>query len=123
MSYLKCGTRRRPCLWPPSCFSSRPWRHRRGESTLSASVPVSAWAYLKGIAKGAAEAARFRKAPAECDRRNALVNETGIGEVAAAARQAPLANVFTHRTARTLPKDLLQMPAGDPDRLGDLFDR
>ena len=75
------------------------------------------------MAKGTAEAARFRKTPAECDRRNTLVSETGIGEVASAAREASLTNILTHRAAGALPEDLLEMATGKPDSFGNLFDR
>ena len=86
-----------------------------------AGVPVSAWACLKGIAKGPAETAGFRKTPAKRDRRNALVKQTGVGQIAAATCEAPLPNVLTDRAARALPKDLLEMPAGDSDGRRDLL--
>jgi hypothetical protein len=90
---------------------------------LSVGVPVSAWACAKSIAKGRAKTTGFRKAPAECNCRDALVRQTGIGEVASAARETPLANVLTDRVARTLLEDLLKMATGESDSLSDLFDR
>jgi len=37
------------------------------------------------------------------------MRKTGVGEVAAAARETSLTNVFAYRATRTLPKDLLKI--------------
>jgi hypothetical protein len=78
---------------------------------MIAGLPVLAGRHPKGIAKRAAETARFRKAPAERDGSDAVVSQTGIREIAPTHRKTLLPNIVGNRMARTFPKKFLKVAA------------
>src|SRR6266498_5073656 len=71
------------------------------------------------LAEDPAQMARVRDSPAGSDIRHSLFSPGGVGEVGAAALEAPLADPAGDGDSLRL-EELVQVPLGDEVRLGNL---